>query len=51
LGKLAFLKESSIANVQGTGSLPLTRLESKLGTIPLDALNKIKQALAFAVEM
>jgi mRNA interferase MazF len=51
LGKLAFLKESSIANVQGTGSLPLTRLERKLGSIPLDTLKRIKQALAFAIEM
>ena len=51
LGKLAFLKESSTANVQGIGSLPLARLERKLGSVPPDALGKIKQALAFAVEL
>ena len=50
LGKLSFLKEPSIANVQGVGSLPLARLERKLGSVLPDALGKIKQALAFAVE-
>jgi mRNA interferase MazF len=51
LGKLAFLKESSIANVQGIGSLPLARLERRLGSLPPDALGRLKQALAFAVEL
>ena len=51
LGKLAFLKESSIANVQGIGSLPLARLERKLGSLSPDALGKLKQSLAFAIEL
>ena len=51
LGELAFLKESSIANVQGIGSLPLARLERKLGSLSPDALGKLKQSLAFAIEL
>ena len=49
IGKLAFLNESSIANVQGIGSLPLARLERKLGALLPDALAKLKQA--FAIEL
>jgi mRNA interferase MazF len=51
IGKLAFLNESSIANVQGIGSLPLARLERKLGALSPDALSKLKQAVAFAIEL
>ncbi|MGD0016148.1 MAG: type II toxin-antitoxin system PemK/MazF family toxin [Verrucomicrobiia bacterium] len=51
LGKLAFLQESSIANVQGIGSLPLARLERKLGSLSPDALDKLKQSLAYAIEL
>jgi len=51
IGKLAFLNESSIANVQGIGSLPLARLERKLGSLSPDALGKLKQAVAFAIEL
>jgi mRNA interferase MazF len=36
LGKLSFLNESSVANVQGIGSLPLARLERKLGALSPD---------------
>ena len=31
LPQLSFLRETSVANVQGIGSLPMTRLERKLG--------------------
>jgi mRNA interferase MazF len=51
LGKPPFLNEPSVANVQGIGSLPHARLERRLGALPTDALAKIKQALAFAVEL
>ncbi len=51
IGKQAFLNESSIANVQGIGSLPLARLERKLGALSPDALGKLKQAVAFAIEL
>jgi mRNA interferase MazF len=34
LPKLTFLRELSVANVQGIASLPVTRLERKLGEVP-----------------
>lgn len=49
LPKLHFLREASVANVQGIASLPVTRLERKVGDVPPDALDRIRQALAFAV--
>jgi mRNA interferase MazF len=49
LGKLRFLSEESTANVQGVASLPVTRLERKLGELPDDLLKRIRQALAFAM--
>jgi mRNA interferase MazF len=51
LPNLRFLREASVANVQGIASLPLTRLERKLGELPRDAFDRIRQALAFAVDM
>ncbi len=49
LPALGFLRETSVANVQGIASLPLTRLERKLGEVPVDVLVRIRAALAFAV--
>jgi mRNA interferase MazF len=49
LPKLHFLREASVANVQGIASLSLTRLERKLGEVPTDVLDRIREALAFAV--
>lgn len=49
LPKLRFLRDDSVANVQGVASLPVVRLERKLGELPDDVLGRIRQALAFAV--
>jgi mRNA interferase MazF len=51
LPQLHFLKSESVANVQGLGSLPVTRLERKLGQVPDDVLRKIHQALKFAFDL
>ena len=51
LPKLTFLRELSVANVQGIASLPVTRLERKLGDVPPEVLAQIRKALAFATEM
>jgi mRNA interferase MazF len=51
VGRLQFLKEQSVANVQGIASLPPHRFERKLGNLPVETVAKIKQALAFAVEI
>ena len=48
LPKLRFLREVSVANVQGIASLALTRLERKLGEVPPEVLAQIREALAFA---
>ena len=51
LPKLRFLKQDSIANVQGIASIPTVRLEYKLGTLPDAMLRGIKQALFFALDL
>ena len=48
LPRLSFLREESVANVQGVGSLVVTRLERRLGEVPAEVLDQIRQALAFA---
>jgi mRNA interferase MazF len=49
LPQLPFLRETSVANVQGIASLPITRLERKLGEVPTEVLDGIRHAIAFAV--
>ena len=44
LPKLTFLRELSVANVQGIASLPVTRLERKLGEVPPDVLAQIRKS-------
>jgi mRNA interferase MazF len=51
LPRLQFLRSESVANVQGIGSLPVTRLERKLGEVPDAVLRKIHQALKFAFDL
>jgi mRNA interferase MazF len=51
LPKLRFLRLEGIANIQGRASLPITRLERKLGRVPDEVLDKIKQALIFALDI
>lgn len=51
LPKLRFLREASVANVQGIASLAVTRLERKLGELPPEVLRRIREALAFATGM
>ena len=51
LGNPRFLKEISVANVQGIGSLPVSRLQRRLGSLPAETLERIKQAVRFALEL
>lgn len=51
LGRQKFLTELSVANVQGIGSIPTARLHRKLGTLPADRLNAIKDALRYSLEL
>jgi mRNA interferase MazF len=48
LPKLPYLREMSVANVQGVASLAVTRVKRKLGEVPPDVLRQIREALAFA---
>jgi mRNA interferase MazF len=51
LPKLRFLKQDSIANVQGLASMPIVRLEGKLGVLPDAVMAEIKQVLGFALDL
>ena len=51
LGNLRFLRELSVANIQGIGSIPTIRLLRKLGSLSTGTLNKIKQALRAALDL
>ena len=51
IGNLRFLRERSVANVQGIGSIPATRLHRRLGSLPAETLEKIKQAIRFALDL
>ena len=49
--KLPFLRLEGVANVQGIGSLPLKRLERRLGVLPKETMERIKEALRFALDL
>jgi mRNA interferase MazF len=49
--RLSFLREESVANVQGMGSIPEVRLERRLGRLPEAVLAEIRSAIAFALDL
>ena len=49
--KLPFLRLEGLANVQGLGSLPVKRLERRLGVLPKEVMDRIKKALRFAMDL
>lgn len=49
--RLPFLDRESFANVQGLGSIPIIRLERRLGKIPGQTLAQIRRALAYALDL
>ena len=51
LPRLPFLDRESVANVQGLGSLPTVRLERKIGSLSNDVMVRLKDALAFALDL
>lgn len=48
---VSFLRQGSVANVQGLGSIPSVRLDRKLGDLSHETMLKIKQALMFALDL
>ena len=51
LPRLPFLDRESVANVQGLGSLPTVRLERRIGRLSAEILERVKHALAFALDL
>ena len=49
--QLAFLREPSVANVQGIASVPVTRLERKIGELRADVLKQIRESVNFALDL
>ena len=51
LGRVRFLNEMSVANVQGIGSIPAIRLQRRLGLLSTEILDRIKKAIRFALDL
>jgi mRNA interferase MazF len=51
LPRLPFLDRESVANVQGLGSLPTVRPERKIGGLSAGIMERLKDALAFALDL
>jgi mRNA interferase MazF len=51
LPRLPFLDRESVPNVQGLGSLPTVRLERKIGSLSGEIMQRLKDALAFALDL
>ena len=51
LPRLPFLDRESVANVQGLGSLPSVRLERRIGRLSGGVMERLKDALAFALDL
>jgi mRNA interferase MazF len=51
LPRLPFLDRESVANVQGLGSLPTVRLERRIGKLSAEIMQRLKDALAFAMDL
>jgi mRNA interferase MazF len=51
LPRLPFLDRESVANVQGLGSLPIVRLERKIGRLSAAIMEQLKDALDFALDL
>ena len=49
--ELPFLHAEGVANVQGIGSLPVKRLERRLGVLPPQVMDRIKKALRFVLDL
>jgi mRNA interferase MazF len=51
LPRLPFLDRQSVANVQGLGSLPTVRLERRIGRLSTEIMERLRDALAFALDL
>jgi mRNA interferase MazF len=51
LPRMTFLRQDSVANVQGIASVAHVRLERRLGKLPEPALEQIRAAIAYALDL
>jgi len=51
LPRFPFLDRDSVANVQGLGSIPLVRLERRIGRLSSEVMTQVKAALIFALDL
>ena len=51
LPRIPFLDRESVANVQGLGSLPIVRLERRIGRLSAEVMEHLKDSLAFALDL
>ena len=51
LPKLRFLNQVSYVNVQGLGSIPIVRLERRLGKLSDNVMIEIANAISFALDL
>jgi mRNA interferase MazF len=51
LPRFPFLDRESVANFQGLASLPTVRLERKIGRLSAEIIARLKDALAFALDV
>jgi mRNA interferase MazF len=49
--KISFLNAVSVANLQGIASLPIARLERRLGKLPDPVVADLQRALLFALSL
>jgi mRNA interferase MazF len=51
LPRLGFLREESVANIQGIASLAEARLQRRLGMLPAPVLQDIRATILFALDL
>lgn len=51
LPRVRFLHQDSVANAQGLASLPMVRLERRLGVLPAAAMAALREALKYALDL
>jgi mRNA interferase MazF len=51
LPRLRFLTKESTVNVQGLGSIPIVRLERRLGELSEEVMQEIRSAIIFSLDL
>lgn len=51
LPRLHFLHRDSVVNIQGVASIPLVRLEQRIGSLPETVMVEVRKALLFALDL